>query len=132
MAGWSRRDLRRDLPPVPPTLRAAQGRLLAAVLHPEARADVAEDNLAALAAHDHPIDPPQIDTPEILQERLDRQEAQPRRRVAQHVDPRQAVLAILDADAEPDLRLLDQAARQRGTHRTHPLGPLGQHLVGVP
>lgn len=55
MAGWSRRDLRRDLPPVPPTLRAAQGRLLAAVLHPEARADVAEDSLAALAAQS-PVD----------------------------------------------------------------------------
>lgn len=50
MVGRGRRDARRDLPPVPPTLRAAQGRLLAAVLHPEARADLDEDSLAALAA----------------------------------------------------------------------------------
>ncbi len=41
---------RRELPPVPPAIRTAQGRLLAAVLHPEAQAELPEDALAALAA----------------------------------------------------------------------------------
>jgi formylglycine-generating enzyme required for sulfatase activity len=40
---------RRELPAMPPALRAAQSRLLAAILHPETEAELAEESLRALA-----------------------------------------------------------------------------------
>ncbi len=48
--GRQRRTVRQSAPPLPARLRAAQGRLLATVLHPEAQAAVSEDDLSDLAA----------------------------------------------------------------------------------
>src|SRR5665213_384200 len=60
--------------------------------------------VAALAAHDHPMDLAEVDPADVFEERFDGKETELRRRTAQHVDPRNAILAILDAHAPPDVR----------------------------
>jgi inorganic pyrophosphatase len=63
---------------------------------------------AALPADDDPVDAAEIERAQVLEEGFDGEEAQGRRRLAQDVDPRDAVLAILHADAEPDVIALGQ------------------------
>src|SRR5690606_115832 len=59
---------------------------------------------AALAADDDPVDAGEVELAEVFEERLDGEEADRGRGVVELFDPGQAVLAILDAHAEPDLR----------------------------
>src|SRR3954471_256604 len=59
----------------------------------------------ALAAEDHPADAVEVDRTEVFEQGLDREHPQGRRGGSEMLDARQAVLAVLDADAEPDVRL---------------------------
>ena len=58
----------------------------------------------AFAANDGPINASERYLPKVLQERLDRQEAAPRWRFLEIFDSRNAVPAVLDADAPPNMR----------------------------
>src|SRR5262245_7069568 len=65
---------------------------------------------AALPADDHPGDPGQIDCSQVLQQRLDGQEPDRGRGGAEMVDSWKPVLAVLDTDPPPDMRLIGEVA----------------------
>src|SRR5439155_19650864 len=94
------------LPPAAPLLeeeRDLRDAALVAYRHDPLRRDRPRTR-AALAADDHPVDTGQVKAAEILQQRFDGQK--PHRRaggVTQVIDARQPVLAVLDADAPPDV-----------------------------
>lgn len=56
----------------------------------------------ALSADDYPVDAGQVDGTKILEQRFNRHETDGGRRLAERVEPGQAVLAILNAHTEPD------------------------------
>ena len=56
-------------------------------------------SVPALASDNDPADAVEIDGAEVFQERLDREEANPERRLPKVLNARQAVLAVFDADA---------------------------------
>src|ERR1019366_1312317 len=56
---------------------------------------------STLAADDHPVDAVQGERAEVFEEWLDREKANSRPRIAEHVQAGEAVGAIFDADAEP-------------------------------
>jgi hypothetical protein len=59
---------------------------------------------AALAADQDPADASQVELAQVLEQRLDREHSDGSGHLAQLVDPRDAVLPVLNADAEPEVR----------------------------
>src|SRR6185503_12416793 len=55
--------------------------------------------VAALAADDDPMNPPEIDRTKVLQQGLHREKPYGRRCIAQEIDTRQSMLSIFHADA---------------------------------
>src|SRR5271163_176885 len=88
--------------------------------------------MTAFAANDHPIDCAQVNLAEVFEQRLDGQKANARRCALKTLQPRQPMLAILDADAEPDLAKRRHPAQLTREKLAQSLMPLGEDLVGVP
>jgi len=59
--------------------------------------------VSALPADDHPINSGEIYLAEILEKRFDRKKAHLRRSQTKRIDTRHAILAIFDANPEPDV-----------------------------
>jgi hypothetical protein len=78
----------------------------------------------ALTAYNHPRDAAQVERAEVLEERLDREEAHEGRAGAQRIEPREH-LPVLDARAEPD------ALRPRARPGRGALRALRQNLIDV-
>ena len=97
----------------------------------------APSSVAALSAHDHPIDPRRPQDRRQVQwteQRLARKETHRRGQPRDNVRPIEEALS-LDATAEPDLRARFAEARAPATRREvhgHAFRPLGEDLVGVP
>ena len=76
----------------------------------------------ALTSDQHPVDPRQVDVSEVYEQRLDGQEADGHGDGAEDVDAGQAVLAILDANAEPHVLVRERVHEPRRI--PHVLGAL--------
>ena len=89
--------------------------------------------MTAFATDDCPTDSLPIERTEVFQQRLDRQEPQSGGSGSEMLDARETVLAILDADAPPDVfRGLGSKSQGRFQKVAHPLGTFGQHLIRMP
>ena len=87
---------------------------------------------AALAADNHPIDTGQIERAEIFKQRLNGEEPHDSGCVAKRGQPRQAMFAVFEADAEPDVRHAPHPVQLRLQEPPHAVVTLCQHLVDVP
>jgi len=74
-----------------------------------------------LASDDNPINSCQVDPTQIFEQRFDRQEPHSRGCGPQGIDPRQAVLAILNAHAKPDMWQLAEPGEFTSKEVTHAL-----------
>lgn len=86
----------------------------------------------ALAAHDDPMDSPQVQFSQVFQQGLDGEEGHRGFSLSERFDSRQTMLSVLNTHPPPDMgRLcgLLQPALQEGRH---PVCACGQHLVRVP
>jgi len=87
---------------------------------------------SALPADDHPVNPGEIYLAEILEKRFDRKKAYARRSFTKKIDTWQAILSVLDAYAEPDVRNARKPIKFAGQEIMHSLVPFSEHLICVP
>jgi len=86
----------------------------------------------AFAADDDPVDADKIQCSEILQERLDRKKSHGGRRVSERGQTWQAMLAVFDAHAEPDVGEASHPVQVCFQKMSHSDVAFGQHLKDVP
>lgn len=87
---------------------------------------------SAFPADDSPADSGKIKATEMFEKRLDGKKSYARRRRLQLLDPRQAVLFVLDANAPPDVLVLGSKAQSAAEQVAQSPRPLRQHLKRMP
>jgi len=139
------RNHRRSLRPPPPNGIASTivGKVISQLVAIQPTVDwkIARDDpfllhrsstVPTLPADDDPIDAGEIDSPEVFQQRLNRQKPHGDISSTKVFNPWQAVLPIFDADAPPDMSRVSSEPQLRVQQHHHAFRTFGENLKRMP